>query len=136
MKYLKKFLENLNECELQELQEFCDNSLVYLIDDGFVIDFFGKVNDDFHLIILNKQKNVFNWNDIKDYYIPFLKLLSRYELDSYDNPTLSLKVLFSQNKVANETPVRYLTLDQVINDEIENVNLWGIAVKVSSKIKR
>lgn len=35
MKHLKKFNESLQPDEVNELKEFCETSLAYLLDDGY-----------------------------------------------------------------------------------------------------
>ena len=104
MKYLKKF-EGLEETtnfnsfltKLDDLKQLCDGQLATLYDEGFELDYLvtkvtdpnndrdrGFVLDCLH-IQLNKFRRdgrySFKWVDVKDYYIPFLKLLNnRYDL--------------------------------------------------------
>ena len=37
MKHLKRFNESLNDNEVDELRDFCETSLAYLLDDGYRI---------------------------------------------------------------------------------------------------
>ena len=92
MKYLKRFNES-TELDLEELQEFCDMYLSYLIDDGFEVKVKPEVFE-YHVpskerrnvgeliskkwirIIIDKNRKKFNLNQIKDMFIPFIKFLS------------------------------------------------------------
>ena len=94
MKYLRRFNESI---EL-ELQDFCDTYLAYLLDEGFEVkvkpDVFEYHIDNkkkpnhgelirkhFFEIKIDKNRNKFNLNEIKDKFIPFLKFLSdKYEI--------------------------------------------------------
>ena len=88
MKYLRKIFESVNK---EELLEFSENNLAYLIDEGFVIEVYRDraTNDvDYSLCIKiikvdNTSSNgyLFSWNDIKDHFIPFIqRLVDKYEL--------------------------------------------------------
>jgi hypothetical protein len=89
MRHLKNFNESMSK---EDLQDFCESTLAYLIDEGFTIKVYthgdprsslpkGEYN-----IWLQKDKEFFKWDDVKDYYIPFLQLLSnRYDIGSFDH---------------------------------------------------
>jgi hypothetical protein len=165
MKYLERYsvihslLEhssNLSEDDFTELKEFCDNSLAYLLDDGYEIKLtrdriqtgYNYYEDGYMVVTLhfpgdNYNTNdsyattkEFHWNDVKDYYIPFLQLLSRrYKLGTLQNKTKHGDIFFSADRILNRfIPSTYCKLEQVINDEIDVDVIWGIDVKVISKI--
>lgn len=97
MKYLRKIFESVNK---EELLEFSENNLAYLIDEDFIIEVYrGHANPfgvlgratndgDYSLCIkIIKVDNtssdgyLFRWNDIKDHFIPFIqRLINKYEL--------------------------------------------------------
>ena len=89
MKHLKNFNESMSK---EDLQDFCESALAYLIDEGFTINIYthgdprsglpkGESN-----IWLQKNKEFFKWDEVKDYYIPFLQLLSnRYDIGGFDH---------------------------------------------------
>lgn len=89
MRHLKNFNESMSK---EDLQDFCESSLAYLIDEGFTINVYthgdprsglpkGESN-----IWLQKNKEFFKWDEVKDYYIPFLQLLSnRYDIGGFDH---------------------------------------------------
>ena len=98
MKYLKKIFENdlYSQVDEAELQDFCETYLAYLLDDtSFKIEVIdtersgAKSAWDSYIIWLGKtlvdRIQPFHWNDIKDYYIPFVTILSReYDLNDKD----------------------------------------------------
>lgn len=140
MKHLKRFDESLQQDDLQELLDFVETSLAYLIDEGFEV---GLDDDYLHLSLPGKSpyganpnaisvKDPFNWNDIKDHFIPFLQLLSRrYELKHFGDRPSDYVILFKGDRN------KYATVEQVINDDLPNVvyhNLWSIVLKIKNKI--
>lgn len=108
---VKRFNESLDE---NELRDFCETNLAYLLDEGFDIMISGNnfSGDSFKSIKITNPKslddredgaelvarmgyavNYFKWNDIKDHFIPFLtRLLSEYSI--YGNPLIPDGILF------------------------------------------
>jgi hypothetical protein len=143
MKHLRPFNES-KENLVEELQDFCDTSLAYLLDEGFDISVTlrdkVKFPDKQHLLVtlgLKAQENTqpnpwerYYWNDVKDYYIPFIQMLvRRYELLNY---TLSGESAFNA-----ERGIFYVPLEYIINDQVSQVfdcRIWGINLKVVDKI--
>ena len=83
MKYLKPFNENTDNFK-EELQDFCDNNLAYLLDEGTEIQVIESPGgwSELHLIriLLDQPKR---WNEIKDHIIPFLtRLDNKYEINN------------------------------------------------------
>ena len=153
MKYLKPFNESKENSIKEELQDLCDTSLAYLYDEGYnlslsvrdqvkypgknhIIVSLGLPQENFTpfrvgLRLQNDGYRKFNWDDVKDYYIPFLQLLvRRYELQPYLDDTAQVYLQF--NTISG---FRYLSLDAVINDRTGlDYPLWGINIKVLDKI--
>ena len=150
MKHLKMFNESLTPDEVDELKDFCETSLAYLLDDGYQVSVSvrDKVKYPFtnQYVTICKEKQhtivslglkgkmgyrLFDWNDVKDYYIPFIQMLQRrYELQSFLGD--AGYVCFN-----TEMEFRYLSLDQVINDRVGleiGSRLWGINIKIVDKI--
>jgi hypothetical protein len=84
MKHLKKFNESVH---MEELQDFCDTYLAYLLDEGYLIEV-SDIDLGESIIILKKGKRpsnmplnspefLFAWDEIKDQFIPFLHMLSK-----------------------------------------------------------
>ena len=132
MRYLKKFLIT-ERVDLDELQELCDNTLVYLIDEGFKVEinkFSGKgYNGNAYIsILLKKTNDIFYWSEYKDEIIPFIE----YLYEKYDcEERISLIDRFNasiQIKIANPKLGYYNKTELIENlDEIEiNYLLSGI----------
>lgn len=89
MRYLRRFNENLFGEE--ELQDFCETYLAYLLDDGFEVsveklyDHNRKESECTSILIrksVDNKERLFYWSHVKDYIIPFITLLSKkYKLD-------------------------------------------------------
>lgn len=119
MKYLKKFLIK-ESVDIEEVQDFCDNALAYLIDEGFSVEI-NQFNGKGYISILLKIPNdVFYWSEYKDDIIPFIEYLyERYDCDR----RISLIDKFNsstQIKIANPKLGYYNKTELIGNlDEIE-----------------
>ena len=146
MKHLKRFNESLQPDEIDELKDFCENSLAYLLDDGYNVSLSMrdqlKYPDKPYIIVslglleavayaYGFEPRKFYWNDVKDYYIPFLQLLvRRYELLPYLDDAAHIYVRFNTT-----SGFRYLSLDQVINDKTGlDYPILGINLQILDKI--
>jgi len=85
MKYIKRFNEDITSFNFEEeLQDFCEINLAYLLDEGTKIQIVEQPggHQDLHQIriLLNEPKR---WNEIKDHIIPFLtRLDNKYEINN------------------------------------------------------
>ena len=126
MKYLKKYNESVSF--ENQLETFCKENLAYLIDEGYYVGLDEEVEDEDYLRITftNMGKN-FNWNDIKEDFIPFLELLKeKYEIwdpiPSWVVRKVIPEVLVSARLTYNHGAFDnyYFSIDEVINDDINN----------------
>ena len=79
MKYLKGIFESL--CK-NELLDFCETNLVYLLDDESYKLKVQRLNEYYWDIELQSTKGFMSWTRIKDYIIPFIKLVdAKYKLE-------------------------------------------------------
>jgi hypothetical protein len=139
MKYLKRIFESLDK---NELLDFCETNLVYLLDEGFEIivnDHFSKRSEGnpFYQIIIEESneesrlgltnpnisvvKTPFSWNKIKDYFIPFMDLLDKnYKLLEWGNKSSKECIWISQEP--NGSPSEFYTLDDILNDRFRRVD--------------
>lgn len=138
MKYLRGIFESIVPGFMEELKDFCESNLIYLIDDGFTLEFvdtseyyraykkdfrginvrISKYSSDGHLI------GYFNWNDIKDYYIPFLVRISN-EYKIYDKCLISLEYGRAQ----------LISYDDLLRDRIDlDKSIKSISIKVGDKL--
>ena len=94
MRYLKSFNESVKS-STDEVKDFAEDCLAYLLDDGFEITGHHMAHDDKQIVIWIdkpgpnkgqiKTRIGFEWDDIKDYYIPFVQLLAnRYQLARFE----------------------------------------------------
>jgi len=91
MRYLKSFRESVDSFS-DDLQDFCNQYLAYLLDEGFTVTLDNKFQD-FNTIRLCLAKFNYNWVDadaqflwdsVKDHYVPFLQMLARtYDLKQF-----------------------------------------------------
>lgn len=151
MKHLKRFDESLQPVEV-ELKDFCETSLAYLLDDGYNVSL-SQVKYPMkkqHIIVslglrvANGSNNngyfkLFDWDDVKDYYIPFLQMLvRRYELLPYIEKTKIAsppwEIPTSYVYFNTEGGFNYFPLEKVINDEVSIGRLWGINLQIVDKI--
>jgi len=141
MRHLKSFNEAsfLSE-DIRELQYFCDNYLAYLLDEGFGIRVRHGSREDRARIEFYKDDVhfpvPFNWNDVKDHYIPFYQMLSKeYEISTTpsrisDGGEVEYKecsVKFEYRKPAKqlwETEPRWFTAQEIINDEVGDLGSY------------
>ena len=103
MKYLKKIFETdlYSQVDEVELKDFCETYLAYLLDDtSFKIEVVESPKWDSYIMwlgkILNPRIQPFKWDDIKDYYIPFVTMLSReYDLNDIDLDQRSSSIIIN-----------------------------------------
>jgi len=149
MKHLRRFNEGLSSNEFDELKDFSESCLAYLLDEGFeleLVDRNGRESNDpsfdqdaeyFWVDLYGPTENgdtiSYSWDQIKDYYIPFLKLVQkRYILTDGDwNKDL---VLFKIEEGADvETAFKRFEVEDVIDDKITSDSIYSVSIKVSSK---
>ena len=88
MIHLKNFKEGFGQnLDEQELREFCEMYLAFLMDDGFEVDI-SKIRENsitdywrvkiYRLIKIGhiNKYDKFSWNSVKDKFIPFFKMLN------------------------------------------------------------
>ena len=159
MKHLKRYNESLTTDEVEKLKDFCETSLAYLLDDGYNVSVSIRFEPRWdhnkvkypgknHVIVsLGKESfentwtdyDLFDWNDVKDYFIPFLQMLvRRYELLPYIEKTKIAsppwEIPTSYVYFNTEGGFNYFPLEKVINDEVSNRRLWGINLQIIDKI--
>lgn len=107
MRYIKKYNESLednlqNYVNIDDLKEFCEESLVSLIDDEFYIAVKNIPNKKV-TIELNKKEG-FDWEQIKDQYLSFLdRLLKIYSIEPL--VTIELFQILTMNGQKTRFPV-------------------------------
>ena len=131
MRYLKSFNEG-RKSTTDELKEFSEDCLAYLLDDGFEITTYTMAHNDRSAVIwidkpgtpvgwnMKKTRIGFEWDAVKDYYIPFVQLLaSRYQLARFEQVRgVDYPVRF--NYGVDSPDLEDFTLDQIVGDELFN----------------
>ena len=126
MRYLKRFNEGQENFK-EELQEFCELNLAYLLDDEELEARLIPVVGGFRLLIeLNQNPQL--WSDIKNHMIPFLtRLVSQYELRPYANKggkNVSIEVTRDLEAAIQNWPHRkshlYYEVPRLINDDTKS----------------
>jgi len=127
MKHIKPFNEAVGDTFAQELQEFCETNLAYLIDEELDISIRlvrGGLGLSFKLTLeLNENPRL--WNDIKDHMIPFLTRLSnKYELKVSNRGDVKIEVTRDLEAVRKRFPHRktelYYQVNKLINDDTKS----------------
>lgn len=162
MRYLKRFNEGLQLKEVEELMDFAENCLAFLLDEGFQlelvdryshdpndpsfdenteyywIDLYGPINDE------DNTRN-FSWDEVKDYYIPFISLINnRYRLveGSYKGDLLTYFKIQTGRRF-DEHSFFSFTAKEIMNDKVTIVkndfnsyedNIFSISIKISGKL--
>jgi hypothetical protein len=128
MIYLKRFNEGLEEDRTDEIQNFCNDYLVDMLDMDYTIKVINirpghqwPTTPNIYNISFISTKS-YTWDDIKDYFIPFFEFLStRYEIKPYGmnnsrggagNPECIY--VYDNTKFHKE----YYTDEQIIEDRI------------------
>ena len=141
MRYLKSYNESKSrrysfsaapeEGELEELIDFCETHLAYLVDKDFVVDVSNDfTHKNFHISILKEGSKYkgFTWEEIKDHFIPFLTHLSRkYEI-CYES------VKF--NPLVNGLPKTYASydVDRIISEDELSLFIYFRELEIISEV--
>lgn len=81
MKHIKVF-ENFTSIGTKKLREFTEGYLVYLLDEDIKIQIELGSEPDTYELYIQRFGNGFKWDDVKEHFIPFLKMLIReYDVD-------------------------------------------------------
>lgn len=84
MKYLKGIFESSDSKE--DIKDFVEGCFAYLLDDGFGIQVRVDFSDRNLIFLYKNDHSGFTWDEVKDYYIPFIKILSnKYKLEVLAN---------------------------------------------------
>lgn len=123
---------------LEEVKDFTEQSLAYLVDEGWELDFNiwntkkGYIPVDSRCINISiKKDDGASWDLLKDKILPFLQLLERrYELEDSsrnrsDKPYVIYDesmsgICYSLQDLFEEEDLKYLTIDKIsitINDK-------------------
>ena len=150
MKHIKPFNEakdNWYNIKAADVLDFANNShLAYLLDDGYTIDVRSSsggthndtdlLNDRSYIRIINLQggRSIRKpWDEIKDYFIPFLERF--VNVFGLSNIEIEMGLTSGSTRIANfDKLVKTFKLDDVLNDK--NIFSYGMTDVNWIKIKR
>ena len=140
MKYLKRFNENNTH---EDLQDFCETHLAYLLDDGYELyigDDHGKktISITIPSDVSNEDGEYdtgeFEWNNVKDHYITFLTHLNnKYKVVPYFDESNFIRDENDVVEFFTMTKDRYYySVQEVLDDKPSELDsyLYEITVKV------
>jgi hypothetical protein len=147
MRYLKTF-ENLGQFTggVYEIEAFIKNNLAYILDEGFTYKvnfkfYGGKMNyivkiDKIEQKDNNRKQVIFNWEELKDDFIPFLELLNdTYTLESYSPEDKSL-VIDSGDTLGfypGRQYKRWYNIEELIDDTIGDAKFQFISFVITGE---
>jgi hypothetical protein len=117
MKHLRSFNESLTEDEVDELRDFCEIGLVYLLDENFIVDINSFRGSTGNVSFSFRKESGFTWSEVKDHMIPFLKRLSnKYVIVG------RIKISFVSDITQHDSgfsvgPGQSLSVESLINDD-------------------
>lgn len=116
MKHIKPFNESKDNF-VDELKDFCETNLAYLIDEGLQVDIIDKGLYDG--VRLNEIKITLknSWVSIKDHMIPFLiRLRNNYKIIPYPGTKHNVLVYLTKPKVYNIQNSIKMDIRELIHD--------------------
>jgi len=123
MIYLKRFNEATANFK-EELQDFCEMNLAYLLDDGKLVVEDSRDNLVRVQLSFDRDKD---WNEIKDHIIPFLiRLTNKYEVVERNTENVDVYIFTRKNSGGLETEFRIKDLidDNVEISDIDQIRLF------------
>jgi hypothetical protein len=128
MKHLKRFNEATDNFK-EELKEFCENNLAYLLDEGKLLVEDSRNNLVRVQISFDRYKD---WNEIKDHIIPFFtRLTNKYRVVAKD--TENVDVYIFTRKVSGGPEADFKITD-LIEDNVEISGIDQIRLFVSENV--
>lgn len=130
MKYIKSFNESF-ENDIEIIKDITESSLVYLLDEGFKIDYTSPNFLNMPSSVLRVAIKVFaskeydvTWNNIKDYFIPFIQRLKEsYKLRENCFIIFTEPPIWEDGEIGKKS--MSLSIDRLLNDS-EFANWWEI----------
>ena len=138
MRYLKTW-SLLERIDTDAVKDLCDTSFANLYDQGFkVLPLDGNFRVDRQTMVKlvkgdNQNAEPFTWPEIKDYYIPFLQLISnRYDFVSFTRQFNK----YIDNVRIEYVDWKYYSYEDLINEKDEpkyNSKIFSISIIVTNK---
>lgn len=129
MKYLKLF-EKIHRSDENRLKLFCEEYLVYLLDDDFKLLFHPQSYDKVNIVIKRKDKIPFEWDDISSDFIPLIESLSeqkkggnlKFKLSNWNTTKKHVLIMCFYDKTDHTKGCSGLVYDYnfILNDDISD----------------
>jgi hypothetical protein len=122
---------------IEGVDELCEQHLVYLQDDGFkyFIDINEDLNSDLYnqgdvIFILERNREEFSWDQVKDRFIPFLIMLKR-DFKPLSDIEFALGTNWRYSNFATTNNEKF-EINLLINDAIDSYsNIVEIIIKIN-----
>lgn len=130
MKFILEFnpwKDKLSNYEIEDLKDFCNGYLVYLIDEGYFIKTHQNINlsskNEFGITKITitygefTKRYDFRWEDVKDYMIPFFVGLSKsYNIKKISFLTIKDRIdILIDETIVDDEMIKYI--DRSIKDD-------------------
>lgn len=112
MKYIKIYEDFDDDDFCEEIENFCNTRLAYLVDEDFIIDC-EDGGDDVHISISKNEP--FKWGEIRDHILPFMEILDN-EYGVYDHISVTYEYYDYRNILQNGENV--YTVEDFINERM------------------
>jgi hypothetical protein len=131
MKYLKKIFESKVGIDKDELTDFCEMNLAYLLDDGdfrIDIEYFDDLIGQYLIVVRlvkmvelspgERMTTMYQWQEVKDYIVPFIIQLNKnYKLNTTWNDTKGSITIRQQQEWRNFSYEKFM---RVVDKWYEN----------------
>jgi hypothetical protein len=125
MKYLKPFNES-KEIFVEELKDFCETNLAYLLDEGGKVQVYTFENETLLHIDINNS----TWSNIKDHMIPFLiRLKNNYHIEERPSSGFKYGIQLKAAIWDYPEPLHFVNFPFKMEDLIKDNNPYSIKVR-------
>jgi hypothetical protein len=159
LKHLKRFNESSDydwELERDDYQDFCDTYLAYLTDEDFKVTLtnFDKHRKTIYILkegekggwLYNpdvRANATFEWDEIKDSFIPFLTLLERkcegtYYLGDVDSSVFfppgtmgKGNLILFNHELDGKSKYDYVPLQDLLDDKVDFIEITSIQITLN-----
>ena len=124
MKYIKKYSSLIVESVTDDLKEFCELNLAYLMDDDYKVmitrrdslpidNMYHKKGLIIHFYKWESDEENFKWDEIENHFIPFLQRLSN------EYTVVECQIVYSNYNA----PKYVVSLESLINGDLPKERL-------------
>jgi hypothetical protein len=157
LRHLKRFNESSDydwELERDDYQDFCDTYLAYLTDEDFKVTLtnFDKHRKTIYILKEGEKggwpynpdvraNETFEWDEIKDSFIPFLILLERKcqgtyylgDVESSFDGTIGVgtNLILFNHQLDGKSKYEYIPLDDLLADKVDFIEITSIQITLN-----